>query len=151
MQAKYDINGPRYNGKEFFTYDAALPSNVTLAPAGSQDVAIQINGDSDFFWTKLTTFALVASDGTTRANDQLPAVTIQITNETSGRKYSNNAVPLADVAGTAQLPFILPIQTVFEAKSTITIKLVNVSDNITYSQLYLDFHGVKAYLAGGQS
>lgn len=151
-QGKYDMNNPaRYTARETFIYDANIlqSGGVALAPAASANLSININGDSDFFWQRLNIHCNVGNDGTTRQNEILAEVTLLITNTTTGRSYMNVPVPAADISGNGQLPFILPMLTVFEAKSTITIAIVNVSDNATYSQLWIDFIGVKAYLAAG--
>jgi hypothetical protein len=149
--AKYDLNGSRYVGREFFVYDCNIRQNggSSLAPSATANLSININGDSDFFWQKFNIHANTGDDGTTRAAEVLAEVSLLITNTTTGRSYSNVPVPAADISGNGQLPFILPMLTVFEAKSTITIAIVNISDNATYTQLFLDFIGIKAYLAAG--
>lgn len=152
--AKFDMNNPsRYIGRETFIYDSNIRQNggSSLAPAASANLAININGDSDFFWQKLNIHCNVADDGTSRSAEVLAEVTLLITNTTTGRSYMNVPVPAADISGNGQLPFILPMLTVFEAKSTITIAVVNISDSVTYTQLFIDFIGVKAYLANGVS
>lgn len=134
-----------YVARNSFTYEADLAAGSTLAPGISTNVSFNIDGDSDFFWTKLAAFAMVASDGTIVTSEQLPSVTLLIQNTTTGRYYMSGAVPLANIAGSARLPYILPMVTYFPAKASIGITLQNVSDNTTYSQLYLSFHGIKAF------
>lgn len=135
-------NNGAYAARNFFTYESDNVAN--LAPAGSVNLTFNIAGDSDFFWTKFAAFALVGGVATVRDADQLPAVTMLLTNTTTGRQYSSSAVPLANMAGTAELPFILPQITMWQRKSTIQIQLQNVG-NATYSALYLSFHGIKAF------
>lgn len=131
-----------YRAKNYFTY---VTSITTLAAGASSSSSFNIDGDSDFFFTKLTTFALVADDGTTYEAQILPAVTVVIENTSSGRQYMNAPVPLGLLAGTALLPFILPMETFWPAKTTISVSYANISDNTTYSDLYLAFHGIKAF------
>lgn len=135
----------QYLGKEYFTYQCS----VTTLTTTQQSATFTVDGDSDFFWTKTAAFALVADDGTVVSNEQLPGVSIVITNTSSGRAYMNTQTPIPNIAGSARLPFIMPIQTPFVAKSTIKVDFFNLTDNTTYSDLFLTFIGFKAYLPPG--
>lgn len=141
----------RYVSRSFFTYEfdtlAGLPNG--LAAGASYTNTFNIARDSDFFWSKFCSYALVAADATTVFTDNLPAVNITLTNATNGRQYMNNPVPLANMSGGGRLPFILPVLTLWEALTTIQITLQNVSDNTTYSNIQLSFLGLKAFLRGG--
>lgn len=144
-----DIDDPnRYEGQDFFTYAIGLASGSTLAPAGSTTLTFNVDGESDFFWDKATVNALVASDGTSYSADLKPAVYITIVDTISQRPLMNNPVPIGNLFGTGQLPFILPIRKLFFSKATVKLTLQNFSDNSTYSQLDLSFIGIKAYLRG---
>jgi hypothetical protein len=135
-------NGAPYVAATPFIYEADIQS--ALAASTGQQLTFNVAGDSDFFWTKFSVFALVGGAATTRSNDQLPAVTALITNTTTGRQYSNNPVPLANFAGNGQFPFILPMVVLWQAFATIQIALSN-EGNAAYSNLQLSFIGVKAY------
>ena len=135
-------NDPKYQFKTFFSYEADIAS--ALNAASSQTFTFNIAGDSDFFWTKFEAFALIGGAATARNADALPAVTILVTNTTTGRQYSSNPTPLPNVSGTGQLPFILPQITLWPAKSTISITLANIGD-ANYSNLMLTFSGIKAF------
>jgi len=139
-------NAGKYSFKTYFAYE--VDTSSALNAAGSATLTFNIAGDSDFFWTKFQAFALVGGVATTRLADQLPAVTMLVTNTTSGRQYSSLPNPLPNVSGTGSLPFILPQITLWEAKSTISVQLANIGD-ANYSAIYLTFAGVKAFLAGG--
>ncbi len=144
-----DIDDPnRYQGQDCFTYAIGLPSGTTLAPAGSTTLTFNIDGESDFFWDKATVNAMVDSDATTYVADAKPAVYITIVDTISQRPMMNNPVPIGNLFGTGQLPFILPIRKLFFSKGTVKITLQNFCDNVTYSQLDLAFIGIKAYLKG---
>ena len=139
-------NSGQYTARTFFTYESDI--TATLATNTSATLTFNIAGDSDFFWTKFAAFALVAGTATTYSAQQLPAVTILIVNTTTGRQYSSAAVPLANMAGTAQFPFILPQITLWQKKSTIQITLQNegsTANGVDYSNLHLSFHGIKAF------
>jgi hypothetical protein len=142
----------KYTASTFYIYEVDLPltaggDTTPLAAGASLPLTFQIAQDSDFFWTKLCAFALVADTATTRSADQLPAVTALIVNTTTGRQYSSNPVPLPNFAGNAQFPFILPVMTLFQNKSVIQINLFNEGD-VDYSNLQLSFIGVKAFTVG---
>jgi len=132
-----------YIARNFYTYEADTPA--ALAAAGAAQYTFNIAKDSDFFWTKFTAHAVVGGAATTVSAEQLPEVTILLTNSTNGRQYMNAPVPLASMSGSGRLPFILPIATLWEALTTIQVTLANLG-NADYSQLYLSFQGIKAFL-----
>ena len=145
MQDIIKPDGTPYRAKNSFTY-VTSDLSASLAPAASTTFSFNIDGDSDFFWTKITAFANIANDGTTYDVQVLPGVTLLITNNTTGRNYSNNPVALPGMAGTALLPLIMPMMTYWGSKSTITIAVANITDDDTYTRLQLQFHGIKGYL-----
>jgi hypothetical protein len=132
-----------YSAKNFYVYEVFTTS--ALAAGGSAPLNFTVDADADFFWTKLTAFALVDDDGTTYSAQQLPGITALITNGTTGRNFSSAAVPLPNMAGTAQFPFILPQQTFIGRTGQIQIQLNNVTDNTSYSLVHLSFMGIKAF------
>jgi len=137
-------NSNRYTSRNFFAYELDF---AALAAGTSQNLSFNIAGDSDFFWTKFTAFALVGGASTVVSLNQIPAVNILITNTTTGRQYSSSAVPLANMAGSGVLPFILPQITLWQNKSTIQVSATN-EGNAAYSNLHLTFLGIKAFLSG---
>lgn len=143
QSANKGLNDPKYFYKDDFAYNVGL--SAALAPAGSTSGTFNIDGDSDFFLVKTTVIALSADDGTVYNVRQWPAVSVLITDTTSGRQLMNEAVPITSIAGTGELPFIWPVLRMFAAKSTIVVDFANFSDNITYSVLELTFHGIKAF------
>jgi hypothetical protein len=143
-------NNAAYASRNFFVYESDSLTNVPVFNAGTGlTLTFNVAGDSDFFWTKFSAHAVVGGAGTVRTLDQLPEVTMLLVNTTTGRQYSSSAVPLANIAGTAQLPFILPQVTMWQRKSTIQINLQNVG-NQNYSNLFLSFLGIKAFPQPGQ-
>jgi hypothetical protein len=133
----------KYVARTYFCYESDTASS--LAAAAAQNLTFNIAGDSDFFWTKFTAYAQATSSSTTYAAQQLPSVTLLLINTTTGRQYMSSAVPLANMAGTAQFPFILPMITLWPMKSTIQLQLTN-NGSTTYTQLQLSFHGIKAFV-----
>jgi hypothetical protein len=141
-------NSSKYSAKVFFCYETDIAA--TLAAQASVPLTFNVAGDSDFFWTKFTAFAQVGGSSgtsgtaTTYSAQQLPSVTALIINTTTGRQYSSTAVPLPNMAGTAQFPFILPMITLWPRKSTIQIQLLN-NGSVSYTTLQLSFLGIKAF------
>ena len=140
-------NNAMYASRNFFTYESDILA--TLNAAAGANLTFNIAGDSDFFWTKFSAFALVGGAATTNGLIQVPAVTMLLVNTTTGRQYSSSAVPIPNMAGTGSLPFILPQITMWQRKSTIQVQLQNVG-NANYTNLYLSFMGIKAFPQPGQ-
>jgi len=111
----------RYQSKTLFTYEADFPN--ALSPGASTEFSFNTHGDSDFFWMKLGAFALVDGAATSRTLDELPAVALKVTNQTTGRIYMNAPVPLPNFAYYGQF---LPRMTVWPRKSSMLIELLNV-------------------------
>ena len=135
----------RYLKKDFFTY--VTGPAAALASSGSTSSTFNIDGDSDFFWTKFTVFALSTDFDGTYLTQTLPSVDITITDTTSGRQLMNSQVPVSSIAGTGQIPFILPIERYMESKSTIKIDYFN-SGSVEMTLLRLSFIGIKAFING---
>lgn len=124
------INYSKYLGVDFFTYE--LDFTTSIAGNGQATGTLQIQTDSDFFWTK----SAYAQTGT-----GVPAILIQDTG--SGRNLSTYAVPVINMFGTGQLPFILPRQRVFASNSTVNITISNLDSVNAISTLRLSFIGEK--------
>lgn len=134
----------KYMAKDFFVYQIGF--TAALAPAGTASSQVTLDADSDFLWQKFTGYAQVASDGMTASSLVVPGVSVVITDTASGRQLMNAAVPLPALMGTGPLPFILPTPKIFQSRGTITVNITNITDNTTYSELFLDFVGTKLFL-----
>lgn len=139
---------PMYSARNYFAYEAdSLPSYPAgVGPGAAANLSFNIAGDSDFFWQKFTVVAF-GSPAVAASLTSVPAVSLLLTNTTTGRQYSSAAVPLSSMAGNGQFPFILPQITLWQKKSTIQIQLQNLSTDTTYSNIQLTFHGIKAFTA----
>ena len=137
---------PMYSARNFFAYEAdTLPSYPAgLAAGAAAQISFNIAGDSDFFWTKFTGIAFTTGNEAGSLTS-IPAVSLLLTNTTTGRQYSSNAVPIASMMGSGQLPFILPQITLWQKKSTIQIQLQNLSSDTLYTNVQLTFLGIKAF------
>lgn len=117
---------------------------AALASAGVGNGAIQIQADSAFRWTKATYSANIAAAAFLSGTRPIPNVTIQITDNGSGRQLFNNPVPIPNIMGSGELPFILPMGYVFEPKSSMQVQVTNFDAVVTYN-LRLSFIGTKIF------
>ena len=144
MANKQAAANSKYFAKDFFVYQ--IGPLASLAPAASLPGNVTLDADSDFLWQKFNVFATTGNDGATQATQVVPALTITIKDTSSGRDLMNAAVPLPALAGSGQLPFILPTAKIFQARGTIAVNVANISDNETYTGIYLAFVGTKLFL-----
>ncbi len=135
-------NGVRAQTVESFTiYEldfAALAPNITA------NGAIQIQADSAFRWTKATYAANLAAAAYVANTRPIPNVSILITDTGSGRQLFNAPVPIPNVFGLGELPFILPRDYIFEPRSSMTVQVANFDAAVTYN-LRLSFIGTKIF------
>ncbi len=134
----------KYFAKDFFAY--VIGPFASLAPAAQLPGNVTLDADSDFLWQKFNVFATTGNDGATFDSQVVPAITVTIKDTASGRDLMNGPIPLPALAGSGQLPFILPTAKIFQARGTISVNIVNVSDNATYTGIYLTFVGTKLFL-----
>lgn len=129
--------------RDFYAYQAL----VTTLAAGAQGTDnVQIEADANFYWTKTSAFGLIADDAPTVAPaGVIPSVTVQINDTGSGRNLFNEAVPLSAIGGQAGLPFVLDYPRLVMRNSTLQFTFTNISDNTTYSDVYLTLLGFKVY------
>lgn len=145
-------NDPAYYvASIFYTYEVDTLANYPtgIVPAGNAILTFNIANDSDFFWSMSACVGVSGADGTTDANALLPLCNIMIVNTVTGRQYMNAPVPVNNIFGSARLPFVLPVQTLWPKQSTIQLTIQNVSDNTTYSNLQFSFLGIKAFTRPG--
>jgi hypothetical protein len=134
----------KYFAKDFFVYQ--IGPIASLAPAATQPGNVTLDADSDFLWQKFNVFATVASAGATQSTQVVPALTVTIKDTASGRDLMNAAIPFPSLAGSGQLPFILPTAKIFQARGTISINVSNISAGTTYTGIYVTFIGTKLFL-----
>jgi hypothetical protein len=134
----------KYFAKDFFIYQ--IGPFASLAPAAQLPGNVTLDADSDFLWQKFNVFATIGSAGETQATQAVPAITITIKDTASGRDLMNGPVPLPSLAGSGQLPFILPTAKIFQARGTISVNIANISGDDTYTGIYLAFIGTKLFL-----
>lgn len=131
----------RQTVEDFFTYETDF---AALANGATATNNIQVQADSDFKWLKATAAADIAGAPQTESSIVIPLVTILITDTGSGRQLMSAPVPIADIFGIGQLPFILPLPRIFRARSSISVTVANYSAATTYN-LRLSFIGTKIF------
>lgn len=126
---------------DFFVYNAII---ATLTAGTTQTANIQIQADSDFEIQKLT--ALVMNLNTAPdVNTHVDNISVLITDTGTGRQLSDIAVPIQNMFGTAQLPFILPNTKIMKARSILAIQVSNAMTAYDYANIKLSFIGRKIF------
>jgi hypothetical protein len=122
---------PRVQFKEaFFAYAQSFAS---IAPGATQNQSIQVQADSAFRWTKLTAMANIANAAYDSASIPIPLCNLQITDSGTGRQLFSTPISLQAIAGSGQLPFILPVPYLFMPRSAINLALTNADAAVTYN------------------
>ena len=135
--------GKRLINSRFYTYT----TTHSLVAAGATDSkTFTVGSDSDFFLVKMSMFADIAGAAQTDSSRVIPLMTVQLTETTNGNQMFDVPVPVASMFGTGQIPFILPREKFFPAKSVVSVDVANFSAATTYS-LRLTFVGYRAYYA----
>lgn len=137
-----DIASPDYV-EDFTVYQL----DFTLAAGASQTQSIPIQADSAFKWTKAAYYATIANAAFTATTRPIPNMTIQVTDTGSGRVLFNNPVPIPSIFGEGELPFILPVERIFDARSSMQVTVANFDAAVTYTTR-LSFIGSKIFKYG---
>ena len=130
--------------QDYFTYQVNFAS---LAAGASANGSFQVQADSDFKWLKATVMADLAGAVQTVSSQVIPLVTIQITDTGSGRQLMSAPVPIFNMFGTGQIPFILPVPRIFKARANVAIVVANYSAATAYL-FRLSFIGTKIFRMG---
>jgi len=120
---------------------------IDLAGPSSRDDSINIQADADFIIHKMTMFSVVNGAlgvSTTDSTRIIPNITVQITDQGSGRQIFNGAVHIGSIFGTGTLPFILPAPRRIASNSVLALTYNNLS-TVDYD-IYLSFIGLKYYV-----
>jgi len=132
--------------KDVYTYASTV---IDLPATEVRDDSINIQADADFIIHKLTVFAIdrgipTSAQGTD-ATRIIPNVTVQLTDQGSGRQLFNQAVHIGSIFGTGSLPFILPAPRRIASNSVLALNYTNLSATVDYD-IYLSFIGLKYYV-----
>jgi len=132
--------------KDFYVYSNAIGLSIPAATAG-QPPSIQIEADSDFSLMRIAAYAEAAGETFPYHGDVLPQLTLQLQDGSDSTNLFSSPVPLGLIAGTGQLPFVLPIYRLFNANGTINLFLYNYSA-VQYNNIVIALIGVKIKRSG---
>lgn len=143
-QVHTDPQGRQYTIlRDHYIYPALFGS---LAFGASATVNINIETDAPFVCVKLTASADIAGAVQTANSRVLPLCNLSVTDGGSGRNLQSQPVPLMELTGDGQLPFVLPIPRRFAQNATINLTLDNVSAATTYDNLTVSLIGYKEFM-----
>lgn len=135
-------------GIESYTYTVDAPAANLVPGANASLFNVIMDSDSDFVMTYMSGGAVVGTSAPFRNFEYDPSITVQITDQSSGRTYFNMPTPMALVAGAAGYPFILTSPRVVKPRVTLTVAAgVIAQATQTYVGFAFCFHGAKIYYA----
>lgn len=141
----FEIEGKLYIAKDFYVYEVDF---LAIAEGGSATGLIAIQADSDFIWQKACALNENNTIGLPVAFPGIDA-TVQVIDTGSGRNLFEGPVPLVDVFGTGELPFILPTPRLFVARSTLEVQYTLLTSPFAAAfSSRLSFIGFKAFPLG---
>lgn len=126
---------------DFYVYETDF---AAIAAGATVTNTINIQADADFVVQKLTYFADLAAAAQTDSGRVIPLVSVLITDTGSGRQLMSSAVPVPNIFGTGEIPYILTQPKIFAARSNIQIQVSNFSAATAYN-LKLSLIGVKQF------
>lgn len=109
---------------------------------------IPIQSDAPFLVLNQTYSADVAAAGQTVSNATNPLVTVLLTNTGSGMQLMNQAVPVTQIFGNGQFPYVLPEPLLLDARANLAVQALNRDAAQAYN-LFLSFNGVKLFAYNG--
>lgn len=124
--------------KDFFAYETDF---LGMGPSATQTLPEQIQGDSDFLFVALNRVVTAVDNVTVKT---FAPFTLQIADAGSGRNLGDQAIHLENIAGTAQLPGILPFPKIIRQASTLSLTLTNL-DTVNSYNVRLTLLGFKIF------
>jgi hypothetical protein len=119
---------------------------VTVAPAAQGNSTVQIDAATNFYWVKTSFWAdnNAGAGGQTAATRIIPAIDVQITVTGADKNLFNARVPVGSIAGTGELPYVLPFPMLLAANSQINFEFLSREAANTI-RLVMALHGWKDY------
>jgi hypothetical protein len=133
--------------KKPFTY-ATNFTNTQFTAGTTLTNNIAIQSDAPFLIQSQTYSADVAAAGQTQNSQTIPLVNCLLTDTGSGNQLMNQAVPVSQIFGNGQFPYILPEPYLLDARSNLSVQVTNRDAAQAYN-LFLSFEGVKLYAYNG--
>lgn len=141
LPAHAPVGTNRNTNRDFYTYQNDF---VAIGAGNTVVQSFAIEADSDFILHKLTYMADISNATQTDGSRVIPLCSILITDTGSGRILSSLGVPITNIFGTGEIPFILPVPRLFKARSSISLSVNNFSSATVYN-LKLSFIGAKVF------
>jgi hypothetical protein len=139
---KKTFERPGYYGIDRpLTTGAPFPGSLNVAAGVGQAASgiIEITAEADFEVVKVMSIAF-------EDDENLPEITrylVSMKETGSGRDLMNHPIPIINVAGTSQLPLILPVTLWINRASTVQVTITNLSANQLW--VYFTLLGIKYY------
>lgn len=136
--------------QRFHTYE--LTFAALAAGGGFSQQSFLVETLYDFWWLKSEAF-IYDVNGLQVSTLQSPNLEVVLQDGMSQQQLSNQAVAVAGVFGTGQIPYILPMPHVIQGGATFSATVTNRHLAIAYSVrlLFSGIHVAKGRMPAGQS
>jgi len=122
--------------------------DVTVTAGATATSSLSIEADSDFILTKLSYFATDNAGTSVTYNTRIvPLVTVQLRDTASGRNLFDSEQPIANLFGSGEIPFIMPLQTTIRANSNVRASFTSLEAS-NDRRIFLSLIGFKLYRYG---
>lgn len=126
-------------GVDFWSYNTAFAA-PRIAASPIENV-IQTQADSDFIISAIGGMVYEAADPNLYIFD--PLLSLQITDQSTGKTFFNTPLRFRNVAGTGGNPFFLASPRVVRANANLTVELTVASD--LYDNVWVALNGTRVY------
>ena len=131
---------------DMFTYQVPVFTNLAVGASLTNQIIIQ--ADADFEWIEAVYEFDLAAAAYLYNTRPMPNMTVLIVDGSSGRQLMNNAVPVVNIFGRPEMPYVMPITKTFKANATIQFTATNFDAAVTTGNLRLSLIGVKHFIMG---
>lgn len=140
----YNSGGNLVQGRGlFFSYNT--PAIASLANGATSTVTIQFDNNSIFTWLRACVRADIAGAVQTPSSMVIPLVTLQITDTGTGMSFMNGPTAVEAIAGTGQLPYVLPTPQLIQPNASLQFAFSNYSSATTYANLQFILQGFRTF------
>lgn len=141
-----NVDAQRYLEGRRMYYIYQTPNIASIAAGATSNQVIQFDIDSVFTWMRTTMFIDIGQAAQNSGARVTPLITLQITDTGSGTNFFNNPVPLPNIAGTAELPYVLPTPQFIQPSASLQFAFTSyVTAGTTYADVRVALHGFKVY------
>jgi hypothetical protein len=133
-------NGAAWN--DFYVYDNGIGLSIPAGQATQQ--VIQIEADSEFCLMRMAYYAEAVGETFPYNGNQQAQISLQLQDGSTSRNLFSEPLPIGMVAGTGQLPFVLPVRRIFPPNGTINLQLFNFGA-VQYNNVVIALEGVKIF------